>query len=175
MRTAIVLSTALLCGCSGSQEPAWALDSVYLEPTDDGVYGFQTYNLYGEGWKKQHKGKHLICATVLELEGAETEPCADCDVAFALHSEVLESDCSGSPLPDAILNGLTAVGLGGLDPSDDVPHPGATLVGLADLGQGWEVHGWAYPDALDAGETIEEASWDGQQAFRWLASSAWPL
>lgn len=55
------------------------------------------------------------------------------------------------------------------------PH-GDSSAGWVDYGEGWTLHGWAYPSIQDhSNETLTSTSWDGTQAFTWWPSWVWDL
>ena len=100
IRAACVL--ALFCGCSTSETPAWALDSIHLEPNEVGdARGFQTWSLYADGWNRRPAARHYICSVVITLEATGLAPtCSDCDRGWAVTTSLLETDCQASVAAD---------------------------------------------------------------------------
>lgn len=169
----------LLAACTPDTTPTWAFDPIWLEPAlADAVYGFQTWELYGPKWIENTKPNTYACAVVTELEGAPIPCDADpgCTVAWEVTTAVVETDCPDPAIADGpLFLSLLRVGIGGPDGSPEAPWPGKTQVGWADYGNGWEVHGYAYPEALDLGGTVESGEWDGIQPFLMVPTQSFPL
>ncbi|HHO53419.1 MAG TPA: hypothetical protein ENK18_21750 [Deltaproteobacteria bacterium] len=173
----ILLPVLLLSGCSIDLTPTWAFDPIWLEPGPDGTaHGFQTWEMFGPDWARQNNEKFYLCVVVVELWGepgeCDAEP--DCDEAWSLTREFLETDCIGLvPKDDPLFTSLQRIGLGSVAPGDDVLYPGFTLTGWADYGNGWEVHGEAYPDALDFG-VPSAGSFSEGETFTFVPTKAFP-
>lgn len=166
----------LLAACAPDLTPAWAWDPIWLEPSEAGVHGFQTWQLYGPKWAEDPDEKFYACAVVVELDGAATACDAEegCEHAWDVTGALLETDCPDPALADdPLFVSLARLALGGPATGEDVPFPGATSVGWADYGNGWEVHGDAYPAALEHGGT-EATAWDGVAPFQLVPAAAFP-
>jgi hypothetical protein len=179
-------ATGVMCalaatGCSAPDEPYWAFDPVWIEPAGaDGVYGFQTWELFSKRWSRGYKDKFYVCSIVVELDGEARAPdatCPGCTRAWEVFPAVLESDCDPSLAAESGYLALRGLALGPVDDAirEDDPFPGQSQGGFADYGAGWETHGWAYPEALDHDGVPQSASWDGDQAFTLWPAYAWEL
>lgn len=166
----------LASGCSNvDTTPAWAFDPIWIEPEGDGIHGIHAWHVYSDAWHEKRAEASYLCAVVVELWGAPAD-CDGCVHAWAVETELLESDCDPALAQDPTFVALKGLGIGEPTTDADAPHPGATAVGYADYGFGaWEVHGWAYPDALDAGRTPTSDEWDGEQPFTLWPTLDWPL
>jgi hypothetical protein len=164
--------------CGAPTEPVWALDPTWVEPTADGLHGFETWNLYDARWERNRSERAFVCSVVVSVDGVATEAdCPECTVAFTVTPSFLESDCDGDLPDDPGFLTLSRLALGAVGPNlvDDDPFPGQSVGGYADYGDGWVPHGWAYPDALDLGQTVDDSSWDGDQAFEFWPAFVWDL
>jgi hypothetical protein len=174
---ALLVASGVLAGCSSSAGPAvWAFDPIWVEPTPEGISGFETWNLYDARWEQHRSERAFVCSVVVRLDGVTAEAdCAGCTDAFDVTPTFLESDCVGN-LPDdpgfLSLRRL-AVGPVAADATADDPYPGQSVGAYADHGAGWESHGWAFPDALDQGEPAGDG-W-GAEPFDVWPSFAWDL
>lgn len=174
--------TALLpflwLGCSTDLTPSWAFDPIWIEPApNDGVHGFQTWQIYGPKWPKNYADRHYVCSVVTELEGVPTACDADPDCAWAweITPSVLETDCAEPGYAeDALFVSLERLALGGPSVEKDTPWPGFTSVGWADYGNAWEIHGEAYPEALDLGGALTDGEWDRLQPFLMVPDKSFP-
>ncbi len=159
--------------------PAWALDPIYLEPTAEGVYGIQAWELFTEGWDRRFAARHYLCAVLVELEGVPTDQgCSACAHRWAVETRLLESDCAPEIAEDPRFLALGAVGLAEALPevAGKVPHEEDAYGAWARYGQdGWTVYGWAYPEALDHGQTPASATWDGEEPFQLWPAFVWDL
>lgn len=165
-----ILIAALTMGCV-QDGASWAFDPIWLEADGDDVIGFQTWNLYREGWKKRQHDKFYVCAVVVALEGAPT-PCDDCTEAWRVEAARVETDCTGAWSADPLFTSIVRVGYGPATSSEAPPHAGASDEGRVDYGDGWEVHGWAYPAGLDHGEA--SGDWPDTPLQLW-PTAAFPL
>ncbi|MEQ1505369.1 MAG: hypothetical protein ABMB14_24265 [Myxococcota bacterium] len=171
----VLLSVA----CSRDTTPTWAFDPIWLEPAaDDAVHGFQSWQLYGPKWIDNYSEKTYACAVVAELDGdpiaCDAEP--GCALAWSITPTVIETDCDDPALADdPLFVSLHRLALGSPAEGKDVPWPDQTTIGYADYGNGWEVHGNAYPEALDLGAELPTGDWDGIQPFLWVPTQSFPL
>lgn len=167
-------SVLLGCAACSSPTPFWALDPVFIAPTVEGTSGTVTWQVYSEAWKKKFSEKHYLCSVIVGLEATPSATdCEACVVAFELTSEVTDSDCSEALLADPLFLSTRRIGVGALN--DAGPYTGASSVGWADYGGGWEVHGWAYPEAVANGQQPTSFTWDGIEAFSFTPTAAWQL
>ncbi|MEZ4241901.1 MAG: hypothetical protein R3F59_38280 [Myxococcota bacterium] len=177
-RPLLLLAGLTACGRPDTT-PTWAYDPIWLEPAVQGeVHGFQTWELYGPKWIDNSDDRAYACAVVVELFGAPVACDADpgCTVAWELaESEIVSTDCDEATTADPLFGSLLRVGIGGLIAGEQVPYPGQTSTGWADYGNGWEVHGYAYPEALDLGALIDTTDWDGVQPFQLVPSQSFEL
>ena len=154
IRTACLLLA--LGGCSRSDTPAWALDSIHLEPNETGdARGFQTWSLYADGWKRRPAARHYICSVIVTLDAMGSTPaCSDCERGWTVAPTFLETDCAEPLGSDERFLSLQQLAIAPSS-SDEAPHPEETHRGWADYGEGWMDHGWVYPAALDSGEPTD--------------------
>ena len=175
LRRLILPLSTLLCACSPSAVPAWALDPVWLEPNGKEVYGFQTWQVYSEKWREHPDDRYFLCAVVVELSGTPAgAPCPECAVSWDLQTALLETDCAPDTSSDPLFLSLRSIGIGPIADTQDAEHPGLTSSAHADYGYGWEPYGHGYPAVLDAGETLETGAWDGVQPFALWPDAIWP-
>lgn len=168
-----------LLACHPDTTPTWAFDPLWVEPAvDDGAHGFHTWQLYGPKWIDNYKENTYACAVVTEVDGAATtcDAAPDCVVAWEVVEEVVESDC-GDPALEAspLFVSLQRLAIAGPDGSPEAPWPGSTSVAWADYGNGWEIYGAAYPEALDLGGDVTTAEWDGVQPFLMVPNQSFPV
>ena len=173
MRSFLLLLLPLAVGCGGDPIPAWAFDPIWLEPTAEGAHGFQTWGLYARPWAKKLDEKHHLCGAVVELEGL-TIACEGCEAAFEVQATLVEHDCEEGWVQQPLFTALERVAIGPVSTDPDAPHAGATHEGWADYGTGWEVHGHAYAEALDLGDSGPD-TWDGVAPFQLWPTAAFPL
>lgn len=170
--------SALLLACSTpTPTPAWAWDPIWLEPVGADAHGFQTWLFYGPEWAEDQDDRHYVCAVVVELDGTPTDCDAEdaCGVAWTVAPTVLESDCADPTIAEQpLLVSVTRLALGGPVVAEDLPWPGLTSTGWVDYGGGWEVHGRAWPEALDLGRSVSSGTWDGVEPFSFVPDQAFP-
>ncbi len=169
----------LLCACSTSAAPRWALQHASVTVSADGgsISGYQTWEFYGEKWEEGRDQEDHLCARVQSLEGS-AEPslptgCPGCIASFSLSLAELESDCTGEEATDPSYAGVTLYAIGSVDNAVSAidPFPGESM--------GWYVAwsteevdalGFAYNGALDEGEEPEAAGWvEGLRYTLWPA------
>jgi hypothetical protein len=167
---------SLLVGCAPDLTPAWAWDPIWLEGTASGAHGFQTWQLYGPKWPSRQSDRHYVCSVVTELEGRPSECDAPgCEIAFDLTPTLLESDCADPALAEQpLFLALERLALGGPYVGEDAPWPDRTTTSYADYGSGWELHGFAYPEAYDLGGA-GDPTWTGEDPFLFTPDAAFPL
>jgi hypothetical protein len=174
-----MFSWLLLAGCRPDLTPTYAYDPIWLEPAEEGgIHGFQTWQIYGPDWPDSYADKHYVCSVLVELVGLPTECDADEDCTFAWETlpEVRETDCEAPDFAQGeLFLSLLRVGLGGPAAGEGVPWPDLTSVGWADYGNGWEIHGNAYPAALDDGAKVDSREWDEQEPFLMVPAQSFPL
>ena len=175
MRKLLPLVFAPWLGCSHDDTPAWAFDPIWIEPLDGGIHGIHTWELFSERWHESRDDKHYVCSVIVELWGTPSDACPDCMVAWDVQSEVLETDCDPAVADEPQLVALPGVGIGDLTADPEAPYPSSTYTGYVDYGSGtWEVHGWAYPEALDLGTQPTSNAWDDEQPFQLWPTLDWP-
>ena len=170
------LRTLLLLACvaCAAPTPFWALDPVFLAPTVEGTSGTVSWQIYSEKWKKRFSEKHYLCTVIIGFDAVPSATdCNDCTAAFDLVTAITDSDCSEELQADPLFLSTRRVGLGALQ--DGGPYENASSVGWADYGGGWEVHGWAYPEAVANGQQPASFTWDGTEAFSFTPTAAWQL
>lgn len=170
--TAVWLGSAALPGCT-SQEPAWAIDPVFIDPGGEATRANQTWQVYAEPWTRRFDARHFVCAVLVELDVAPSEPdCPGCTQAFAVVPTVIDTDCPDplASLPD--WTSLARLGIG--EVPGDGPHLSSARA-WADHGGGWADWGWAHPDALDRGEAPGSPTWNGDEPFAFVPSTALSL
>jgi hypothetical protein len=169
--------SAVGCG-SNDGVPQYATDTIWIEPVETGVHGFQSWTLFASGWEKRFAEKYHVCSIVLELDGTAipTAGCDTCAAAWATTLVSVDSDCAEGTASDARWTGLNALALGEV-PADLVaadPFPGASSGAFARYGTDeWLTYGWAFPadDPSPASRTV----WDGTLPFDLVPSSYWKL
>lgn len=175
MRWWIVVAVGLAASGCADPDPAWAVDPILVTPTDGGMRGVQTWHLYRARWERSRSENTYVCAVAVDLEGAET-PCTDCQLAWATTATLASSDCGPTIEADPTWVSLERLALGPvLDAADGPVHAGVSSSSFADYGWGWEVHGQAWPEALDHGGAATSGTWDGVQVFTFEPELAWPL
>lgn len=167
---------ALAMACQANRA-VWAYDPILLPPQDHTPdRAWQTWNLYQRRWQRSGSERAFLCALVVELR---LEPggggCTSCEHSWAVQPSLLETDCAAELAFQEIWTNLQGLGLGALDPRPEAPYPGDTWTAYADYGYGWEVYGYAYPEALDYEDSASGLPWTGKEAFRLLPEAAWPL
>jgi hypothetical protein len=178
---ALLLLSAV--ACKPDDTPVWAYDPIYIEPSADGtgVYGFQTWEMFAENWTRRFAERHYVCSVVVELVGTPTaagDDCVECTAAWSVETALLETDCEATLAEDPGYLALERVAIGAAvsELAEDDPYPSESHGGYVDYGTGlWEVHGWAYPDALDAAAQADDLEWNGQQPFTLWPAYAWDL
>ncbi len=165
----------LLAGCAPDLTPTWAFDPIWAEPLPgDATYGFQTWELFGPRWDRKRSERHYVCAVVVELAGAPV-PCdaePDCELAWEVTPELVESDCSQEIADDPLFVSLQRLAIGGPALGEGAPWPGSSLTGWADYGAGWEIHGHAYPEALDRAQPA--GTWSDGEPHLFVPTKAFP-
>jgi len=171
-----LLAIGIALGLSGckSMEPAWALDIQFVAPDESGVRGSTTWQIYRRAWQRNLRERSYLCSVLVTFEGAPSAPdCPDCVAAMDVVGSVADSDCPDSITSNPLILSLERIGFGPI--AEGGPFPGGSSAGFADYGLGWEVHGWAYPDALAVGEPVAPTPWNGSEPFAMAPSFAWPL
>lgn len=165
----------VLTGCT-SDEPTWALDVMFVVPDGpDEVRGTQTWQVYRKAWKRNFREKHYLCSVLVTFDGVSSTPdCPNCLSAATVTPEQTDSDCDATISTNPTFSSLQRVGFGPLA-VDGGPYPGSSSAGYVDYGAGWEVHGWAYPDALDQGGSLEPTAWNDSDPFAMAPAFVWEL
>lgn len=177
MRVGWIGITALLAGCSAGTTPYWAMDPITLYPQRGGLHGIESWELFSEGWGRHFNQRFYVCGIVVELNGTETTPCDRCTQAWSVQTSLVETDCADGVADDAHYLALDAIGIGDSlpDVTGKVPYEGQSSGAWASYGDGWEAYGWAYPKALDDGDSVQDAAWDGTKPFALLPAYAWQI
>lgn len=173
-----VLALIVLSGCAPSSgEPFWALDPIWIEPVGGGIHGVQAWELFAEEWGRRFASRHYVCGIVVEIDGVPASPCTHCDDAWAIETQVSDSDCAPEIADDPRFLALEALGIGAdlPDVAGDVPHPGEASGVWADYGYGWDVYGWGYPEALDQGQAVDDPTWEGGEPFALAPAFVWEV
>lgn len=169
-----LLALVALSGCAPDLTPSWAYDPIWLEPAGEGgAFGFQTWELFGPRWDEKRDDRHYVCAVVVAVQGVAI-PCdaqEGCEHAWEVTPAILETDCAPPTADDPLFTSLQRLALGS-EATGEVPHPGQTSTGWADYGGGWEVHGYAYPEALD--HELPAGSFDEGEPYLLLPTKAFP-
>lgn len=173
-----------LSGCATSDTPRWALQhaSVTMAPDGASISGYQTWEFYREGWEEGRDQEDHLCARVQSIEG-DAEPtlpsgCPGCIASFSLTLAELQTDCAGDEADDPSYAGVTLYAIGSVDNSvtELDPYPGDSM--------GWYVAwstedvdpiGFAYNDALDAGEEPEAAGLVAGLTYTLWPAFVWDL
>ncbi len=165
--------------CGGSvSDPVWAVDQITVDPGEDQPSVLQAWTLHDTRWEARPRPASLVCALLVELDGAvEDDTCDACDVAFRVDGvRVIEDPCPEGTL-DAfpLLTATAGFGFGTLSDelAADTPVDGA-IGGFVHLGDRWIPHGWAFPVGAEDG-TASTGAWDGVRPFAMRAAWAWDL
>ena len=171
-RVVLFLAGVLLfSGCTDNRVH-WALDPIFLSPQDEGVDGTQTWQLYRKAWKNRFAQKHYLCSVVTQFRATPSATdCTECRVTFDVLPEIVDSDCEDSVSEDPTFVALRRVAVGPL--AEGGPYPDASSIGYVDYGSGWEVHGWAYPEALANDQQAASFTWDNSEPFAFTPTGVW--
>src|SRR5262245_208351 len=104
-----------LLACKADTTPTWAYDPIWLEPaSNDGVHGFQTWQLYGPEWIDNYSDKTYACAVVTEISGVPTacDAANDCVLAWDVVPTVIETDCDPAMAENELFASLRRLALG---------------------------------------------------------------
>lgn len=173
MRHLALLLPFSVCACS-DPAPGWALDAVFLVPSNGDVTGTVSWNVYKRQWEKNLKQKHYLCSIVTSFDAVPSATdCTDCVVAFDVTPTVTDGNCSPALMEDPLFTSTQRLGIGAL--TTDGPYPDASSAAWADYGNGWERHGWAHPEAVANGQQPTSLTWDGEEAFSFVPVAAWQL
>jgi len=163
MRAAIfVLCLVGITGaCAPDLTPTWATDTLHIEASADGVYGFHTWTVYGERWDRRRGERHHACTLVFEVElSGGAEACDGCERTWVATESLADSDCDPDwawtpPDLQGLAIGPVAPVIAGQD-----PWPDATLGTFARYdGEDWVAHGWAIPESQVEGATVPLTAW----------------
>ena len=161
----------LFTGCADNRVH-WALDPIFLSPNGEGVDGTQTWQLYRKAWKNNFGEQHYLCSVVTHFQATPSATdCTDCRVAFDVLPEIADTDCTEEVAADPTFIALRRVAIGPL--ADGGPYPDASSIGYVDYGTGWEVHGWAYPEALANDQQAASFTWNDAEPFAFTPTSVW--
>lgn len=166
-----------LVGCAEPGEPAWAVDLPWVEPSGDAeVHVLHTWNLYDAHWEDGRSPRRFVCAVVVEAWATMDDRCEACERGWSVtERSVRETDCASSVDVERfdVVEGL---GLGPPVPELGADPRGGSMAGWVDHGDGFALHGWAYPARLDdAPDEVVTTGWDGERAFAFDPIAAWHL
>lgn len=174
----VVVAWLLMGACAApSGEPAWAMDTLRLEPGGEAIVGVQTWALFDEAWADGQRGTRQICTVLVGLSGEPTaQGCEACEVRWRVATELIEHDCPRGVVRGLpVLTELDGVGVGAVDAAlaEDAPFDG--VVGAwARYGGRWVPFGWGWPAGADVGEAAA-GPWDGEASFDLWPAFAWSL
>ncbi|MFK7926576.1 MAG: hypothetical protein AB8H79_00190 [Myxococcota bacterium] len=163
MRAAVefLILTGLMVACTPDLTPTWATDTMHVEASADGVYGFHTWTFYGERWDKRRGERHHACTLVFEvaLTGG-SDSCEGCERTWIATESLADSDCDPAWTWDPPqLNGL-AVGPVAPEIAGQAPWPDAVLGTFAQYDDSdWIAHGWAIPESQIDEATVPLTGW----------------
>jgi hypothetical protein len=161
-----------LHGCAPG-DPAWAMDVLHVAPDSDGVVVTQSWSLFDARWERGQRASRFVCSVLVVHDGVPTEPCPSCDVSWTLTQTLRETDCPRGSLREVdVVDLLDAVGVG-TRPAGDPPVPKARG-GYVRYLDGWEEHGWAWPEGAPQGRA-EGGPWDGERSFELWPRFVWEL
>lgn len=162
----------LLSGCQLG-DPVWAMDVIHIVPEGDTVQVLQTWSLFDARWEREQRASRLVCTVLRVTDASPVEPCDGCAESWELVQTRRDSDCPSEVRGELPLLGeLSAVGISG-EPASDAPVRGARI-GLVRYPDGWQVHGYAWPEGAPQGRE-EAGAWDGERAFELWPEFAWDL
>jgi len=181
MKKALWGVVGVVMGCSEPVGDArWAFDQIVIDPAaPGGPVALQTWQLHDAQWpNNQDNGYRHVCdvLSVAQLEVSDT-PCDVCDVSYEVTSvEVSWTTCDNEQLAELpMFLSLKRVGIGQVSSAvETTPRVKGAVGGWVDVGNGWEPHGWSWPDGADRGEA-EMAPWDGTTAFWMEPAFAWEI
>lgn len=165
----------LLAACGSPGDPAWGVDTFTVEPTADGAFALQRWDVFDADWEASGAPRDHVCGAVVVVNPVpRTADCPECVIAWDAAPTLRETDCAG--VDEQALLRVSALGIGAV-PEDllgEDPHPGESVGAWVQIdGGAWLPHGWAYPESLDHGGAGGE--WDGETIFTLWPDAAWPL
>ena len=145
MRSASLLWTLFLVGCSSDSEPyLWAMDSLWLADNEGETYGFHTWTIYDESWRGPDSESHHICSVVVSLSATPTPPCSSCVYGWELFATNTSSDCDMNIVSSGDWTTIRRVGFKSSGPVD-VPNSPTTAspvwITTKDV-LNWQPYGW---------------------------------
>ena len=170
----------LLLACGGG-EPVWAVATASVVPTSTGIEGVQGWSFFTKGWGKATGDAAFVCTRAQSFTGSvvAAEPgCEGCVVAYELEYEDMGSDCDDSIASDPAyaIPALMGIGDAPEDYAAQNPNPDRSYGWYADLGgEGMEVYGFAWDDALDWGGDPGPPGWNVGQVYTLTPVLAWDL
>ena len=184
LSVALGLALGLALGGCGGDEAAWAMQHATVEVQGDALVGFQVWEFYARGWKRDQGEEDHICARVQELEGqltSDLDGCQACSATYEITLTELETDCTGPEATDANYAAITHFAVGDVhaEIAIDDPYPGKSLGWY----QTWDAEavdamGFAWDErledgAVDAGPV--SPGWNTDQRYVLWPAYAWEL
>lgn len=190
MNATRLLALPLLClaalpvGCGGGDTPAWAVQHATLEVTNDGseIAGYQVWEFYNSHWERSRSQDDHLCARTQSVYGlAEAvlpDGCPGCIASYEVTLSEVQTDCGGVEAGAATYAGVTRYAIGTVDRaiSDDDPYPGDSMGWYVGWGEDPVITlGYAWNEALDAGEPAAAPGWMGGEAYTLSPAFVWDL
>jgi hypothetical protein len=195
------LIALLAGGCGGPDldaDPSWAINWAQVTPTASGLEGYQMWELFVDGWEKDHDQAYFKCWIARSLDGrvvASPEGCPGCMAAYKLDfTDYIAGDAAGggpSTAPcDATLQadprfaGPPQYAVGALSETiaADAPYENETLGWYVGWDQtGVESFGYAYAaglectDAATCDYAVLGPGWVSDQTYVFWPAYAWEL
>ena len=181
----IALASLLFCaaGCKTTDGPAaWALNYATVQADGDTLAGVHVWEFFAEGWEKKQKEDYYKCSFVQSISGTATSPevegCVGCTHFYSVVLTAQDGDCDESLSSDPALGGLRGFGLGEIEAgfAEEDPFPGGSV--------GWYIsfdgvtamfHGFAFPEALERGGSVDPDGWSSGQSYTLWPVYAWAL
>lgn len=175
--------TLLLLLACGSDDVAWAMDTMSVVPTSSGLVGTHTWHFFSSRWGEVKDDGAFVCARAQSFTGTVTSPaqyegCAGCTVSYRLSYDELGSDCPADLAEDPAYSVPTDLAIG------DVPDELTALDPQPDRSMGWyavlegvvlEPYGFAWDDAIDWGGDPGPRGWNQGQTYTLWPAYAWDL
>lgn len=177
-----MLLLLLACAPQLDGPPSWALNYASVEPTASGFQGLQVWNLYAEGWEKDQSDDYFQCRVIQEVSGQVVAPLEGCEGCVASYGVELltseEEDCPEGITDGLVLDGVVSFAVGTLAPQEqaETDYPDHTMAWYLSFdGTQAELHGHAWPQALEQGDDTAPSGWVAGEVYTLWPTFAWSL
>ncbi len=152
-----------------------------VDVSSSGIVGYQVWEIFDRGWKKNQDEKHHLCGVVQELDGqlvTGLDGCDDCEASYEVTVSFLETDCDPTLVDPSLYDGVRAYAFGAVPPGQGAldPFPGRSL--------GWylswdnqvaEFMGFAFPATAGTPADDGATGWAVDQRYELEPAYAWEL